>query len=541
MRARLLGFVPVKASTILASLRSNQNNLDGASCVYSGDLTNVHPPHAILRVASKGCAWARWWLGPLLLLATCWALLLPASRELLLEETPSLWPSEGQRNASTITQVLPPMPSTLSQSFELGSLEAQLRYIEAPLPGKNVSSNAATAPGLLLPRPDRGFSPTERANSSAAILARAAALTGRRTLSPADLHALLPAILEMQAHKGLWQRLTGAINFVNTVWLFAVIGIVVSIGPSVHHVLQPFELWIKRVARWAYDHVIKPTTKRLHTWGVFEVAAWALSLLIVVDGCRVWSLNASGDTDAAVMISLTGVLLCVPCQVYSTVLHGRKAEPTTLVHLSWGCACAAFAALAMLYQSALFSYFAVLSCFCMLGFGVWAHPLCLCIGFNSEASCERVCLSSLVMHFGFMFAKATDAWPPQLEVFSAPLACVTNVMLFLSLLIICSWHYDRHRWGHKGTGGIDFWVLVNCAYFWLIVLSLFMGNVLGLQGSANAATTFAVLFAVDKYAEFHCAQEWNGWVLVLLLSLAAWQGSLWLMQHPQHLASMLML
>ena len=540
MRERLLGFVPVTASTILASLRSNQCD---ASCVFSGDITNVSPPHVVLRTLSRGCAWARWWLGPLLLIATCWALLLPASRELLLERTPTLWPSEAQRDATTIAQVLPPMPRTLSQSFELGSLEAQLRYVEAPGQNKNMSSNGTTQDiGLLLPH--RRFSSTERANSTAAILARAAALTGRQMLSPADLHALLPAIMERQAHRGLWQRLTGALTFVNTIWLFAVIGIVVSIGPSVHHLLRPFELWIKRVARWAYDHVIKPTVKRLHTWGVFEAAAWAFSLLLVIDGNRVWSLNASGDTDAAVMISLTGVLLCVPCQGYSTVLRGCSAEPTTLVHLSWGSACAAFVPCAMLYQSALVGSFAVLSCFCMLGFGVWAHPLCLCIGFNSAASCERVCLSSLVMHFGFMFAKATDAWPPQLEVFSAPLACITNIMLFLSLLIIGSWFYDRRRWAQEGTGGTGgnaFWVAVNCAYVALVVLSLFMGNVLGLQGSANAATTFAVLFAVDKYAEFHCAKDWNSWVLMLFLSLAAWQASLWLMQHPQHLASMLSL
>ena len=58
-----------------------------------------------------------------------------------------------------------------------------------------------------------------------------------------------------------------------------------------------------------------------------------------------------------------------------------------------------------------------------------------------------------------------------------------------------------------------------------------------MTGMANASTTFTVLYLLDKYAEFHVEMRWNGWVLMLLLSLAAWRCSLFLHSHPQYVAS----
>lgn len=64
------------------------------------------------------------------------------------------------------------------------------------------------------------------------------------------------------------------------------------------------------------------------------------------------------------------------------------------------------------------------------------------------------------------------------------------------------------------------------------------GQTLGLIGMTNAATTFTCLFVLEKYVDFHTDSRWNGWVLVLLVSLAAWKGSLWLHENPGHIISM---
>ena len=67
---------------------------------------------------------------------------------------------------------------------------------------------------------------------------------------------------------------------------------------------------------------------------------------------------------------------------------------------------------------------------------------------------------------------------------------------------------------------------------------LWAQNTVGLLGMANTTTTFFVLWCLEKYSDFHLDQRWNGWVLLLLLSLAAWRGSLWLHAHPGHIVSM---
>ena len=177
------------------------------------------------------------------------------------------------------------------------------------------------------------------------------------------------------------------------------------------------------------------------------------------------------------------------------------------------------------------------------GFGVWISPLCLAIGFTSESAVERVFTTALAMHAVLTCALVTQCWPPALEPFSAPVAKVSNIMLFLSLLIIASEHSDfscrdlgngRHRRGFN-------WLSANLAFVALVLSSMLIGPVLGLEGMTNAANTFAVLYVLNKYAEFHLSSDWNGWVLVLLVSVIVWQGSLFLSQHPQHLASMLSL
>ena len=59
-----------------------------------------------------------------------------------------------------------------------------------------------------------------------------------------------------------------------------------------------------------------------------------------------------------------------------------------------------------------------------------------------------------------------------------------------------------------------------------------------LPGLANTAVTFTVLWLVEKYAELHLEAQWNGWVLLLLVSLIAYKGALWLHNHPVFVASM---
>ena len=168
------------------------------------------------------------------------------------------------------------------------------------------------------------------------------------------------------------------------------------------------------------------------------------------------------------------------------------------------------------------------------GFGVWISPLCVAFGFSSKSAVERVFVVALSMHTLVTSALIMLCWPAFLEPFSAAIAAISNVMLFLSLLIISSEH--SHFCYRRGRLK---WYVANVGFVVLVSGSMFLGPVLGLAGMTNAANTFAVLYLLEKYAEFHMKRSWNGWVLVLVLSLAAWQGSLYLSQNPQHLVCML--
>lgn len=60
-----------------------------------------------------------------------------------------------------------------------------------------------------------------------------------------------------------------------------------------------------------------------------------------------------------------------------------------------------------------------------------------------------------------------------------------------------------------------------------------------LIGMANVATTFTALYILDKYAEWHFFQcRGNAWILLLLVSVAVWQGSLYLHNNPAFVASL---
>lgn len=45
-----------------------------------------------------------------------------------------------------------------------------------------------------------------------------------------------------------------------------------------------------------------------------------------------------------------------------------------------------------------------------------------------------------------------------------------------------------------------------------VLCSLAVGNIYGLPGSVNTASTFLSLWGLEKYREFHFANKLNSWV-----------------------------
>merc|ERR1711907_892197 len=161
---------------------------------------------------------------------------------------------------------------------------------------------------------------------------------------------------------------------------------------------------------------------------------------------------------------------------------------------------------ALHYQSKLYGYITTVAAYNALGFGVAHQRLCWFIGFNSEQAMHRVCASSLCLVSMFLSLKLSGAANDSLLLtpFGSATSVFGTIMLFLSLL-----------------------VLLNA-----------VGHTFGLVGMANTATTFGVLWTMEKYGEFHLEHRWNGWVLLLMFSVVAWRGSLYLHAHPDYIVSM---
>jgi len=125
--------------------------------------------------------------------------------------------------------------------------------------------------------------------------------------------------------------------------------------------------------------------------------------------------------------------------------------------------------------------------------------------------------------------------------FESAVSVLGSLVLFLALLIMSSRHYrpeGRRDW-RSGDGWLTrHYVQMNLAMIFAMCICELLGHVLGMAGLANTATTFLVLWLMEKYVEVHLEAKWNGWLLTLIVSLVAWRTALWLHTHPTFVISM---
>jgi hypothetical protein len=276
---QLLGVLPSSASLIRSSLDASpwvgQRPLPAGEPGGGGGgggssvlLRSARALHLIrprrLRVV---LGWLRWWLLATLFMSGCWALALDPDGPLL-GLTPVL-PLPGAASGAlsgspAVADVLPPFPEDMVAAFRLGELHARLQALEDATAGPSgVSAGGTTAAAS-----DRELD---------AVLREAARIARRSTppppsalshgggrsggggaapgVSAAELHGVLPEIVRWEGRVGVVSRVLGFFTFVNTVWLMAILGIAVSIGPAIYHVLQPLHVLLRRTMRYLWEQV----------------------------------------------------------------------------------------------------------------------------------------------------------------------------------------------------------------------------------------------------------------------------------------------
>ena len=85
--------------------------------------------------------------------------------------------------------------------------------------------------------------------------------------------------------KSIWQKVWGFFTFVNIIWMLAVLGVTISVGPCLYQVFGPcltrffkkLGRVVKKVITWIFKKIVIPLVTFLHNWGFIELVIYMLT------------------------------------------------------------------------------------------------------------------------------------------------------------------------------------------------------------------------------------------------------------------------
>jgi len=306
---------------------------------------------------------------------------------------------------------------------------------------------------------------------------------------------------------------------VNILWIVAILGITVSVGPALYVVLKPLQQLLVNIAIWMFNNVILP----LHRVGAFELLSYIACTVLLIEGAR-------SPSERGIFISATGMALTVPAFAYSSLLHAKVKIPedklTAIVSL-W--IASVWIPSALHFQSSLMGWIAVVAFYSYLGFSVVCTGLCYYIGFEKN-QIVRVAVTSVLLLTLFVSLKIGHVASWILIPFGTPIMVFGSLVLLLALLIISSaYNYSMREQSFVGRQ------LLICS---VVIVELFFGSVYQIDSIRNTAITFLGLYLTEKWVELHDTLKWNPWVFFFLFFVVLWRVALYLHTNPQFIVSM---
>ena len=420
------------------------------------------------------------------------------------------------KTAPGIEYELPPLPKTRSLAFKLGAIWSKLRET-----GETTSLKDATTSRTLL-------------NQASVLLDRPPA-----TLQSVDqLTAVLTNLMaeDNDVTATVAQRVYGMFSTINVVWLCSIVGICVSIGPSIYYVLKPFREFLMRCATNLFEYVIEPTMRRCHEWGIFEASAWLLSSWVCLDAYRFYG------RDAGRYIGITGACFSILAFLYSTMSNGGKVmavlniadaheRTKSMEHFVVRYAMVSCLPLALLFGSDFLGFIAVGAAFKQIGFGGWAGKFCYAIGFDDKDALIRCSFASLVLLGSVVGLKVWESsLALQLAPLQIPISVFGSLVLHIALLIVSSKFYKAN--GVPAAPYRNFLMIV------VLCAGQFFGSAYAMEGLKNSSSVFIVLYAWTKSAELMDEMKLSPWIFILFTSVCLWRASLYLHVHPGLIAGL---
>jgi hypothetical protein len=392
--------------------------------------------------------------------------------------------------------ILPPTPSTKVQVFELGW---QAAYFAEHCGGKE----------------------RESAGCQESLRKAGQALDAAGPLTPEQLQGERAYMAKLDARLSVSDRVLGFFTFVNIIWLVAIIGIIATVGPCVAYLCGPF---LMKYATILFEEFLRPIGKRLHRWGVFEAISYLLSLFFSVQGSRY-----PPGSDAGTMVALPGGLAFLPCWAYSTALHtSGEGDSQKFLMVSHAIAASILVPLAVIHDSQLIGFFAVLAVYGALGFVFLAFGFGFLIGFDGKDSLQSCLVASIVLIVGFTGMRVVGMDPTCVRPFALGGIVLGNVMYFLALLILSAgWRLSARTYWARQAAMIS-----------SLVVAILLGSTFAIPSMRNTACTFMVLYLMEKELEINWHQG-LAVVAIFLNFVGLFVLSLWLTHHPSFIASML--
>jgi hypothetical protein len=301
-----------------------------------------------------------------------------------------------------------------------------------------------------------------------------------------------------------WQKLTGFLNFVNIIWIASTILLLTAVG-------------------WLISIYILPVLFAIPA-GFYEFLIYFACLLSI-------SLGLTFTQDISEFIALPGCLGLVGALAFTEVLHQEKLQVfyetnkidrisfySLILFVIWS-------GVAVIYQSSIIGFIAILALEVFLGFSVLVMPLCYFIGFRERKVVPVTTAASFLLMVFYLAVKLTKTDIAYLNIFTTGALFLGTFVYFIGLLILSSkWHGHESIWHYLSLQ------LLTIASG---VGAIFIGSVWQISQLNGIGGTFFFLYLLEKYWELPWKKESWAWA-TLGLAIMLYSGSFVIKTYPQY-------
>ena len=447
------------------------------------------------------------YLGPIL--STIIISLMSFFPEKIVNKIPSIIKQFTKLEKTSYKDYIPAIPTDPLSIWKLSQLEYSLKEIE-----KNYSNDLNKKKEL-----------TEK------LINQAIKIVGTGKMNAEILHKL-PKYLEDIEKNSVLSRIKGFFSFVNLIWMIAILGILISIGPVLLLLIDPFLDMLMLL----WNNTILPIIIFLHKIGFFEFLGYFVSIILIADGMK-------ANKEWGFFISLTGAGFMFLLFIYSLEYkfnncyglefsrykkYSKKTDKQkVIIGILTGII---FFSLSLVFNSKLLSFLTTSDFYFLIGFYTGCFGLCYFVGFLNKSDMYRVVSTSFCLMIFYIILRCLNINNQIIELYRSPIQIFGALTYFLGLLIISSLYFDKINLTY---------IQRQIIFIISLILVIFSGLIFNMPSLTNTTYVFGVLYLMEKTVEIFNKIEGNIYVLILILSIALWIFSLYLHKHSEIIVSIM--